>query len=54
MLEAEKHSIGKDIYKFIDENFKKFRGLAKDKRKKDDRLEYQELVNEFSEKNERA
>lgn len=54
MLEAEKHTIGKDIYKFIDTHFEKFRKLTEKKRKDEDRLEYQKLVNEFSEINERV
>lgn len=54
MLEAERYSMWKDIYKFIDTQFEKFRNLTTKKRIQNTRLEYQELVNEFLDANERV
>lgn len=55
MLEAEKYSKWKDPYKFIDASFKKFEPITKlEKREPKHRLEYQELVNDFLDNNERV
>jgi hypothetical protein len=54
MLEAERKSFGKDIYRFIDVQFEKFRALTEKKRTEESRLEYQELVNKFLDENERT
>lgn len=52
MLEAERHTIGKDVYRFIDAQFEKFRHLTTKERTIEDRLAYQELVNQFLDANE--
>lgn len=54
MLEAEKQSLWKDIYKYIDTNFEQFRPLSEKIRTEEDKLEYQVLVNAFSDANERT
>jgi hypothetical protein len=52
MLEAEKHTVWKNIYSLIDKEFEKFKPLTEKEWKLEDRLEYQKLVNDFADANE--